>query len=148
MKILFYIFALFTSICYSQNTNEKYWIGKEIESESGFLLDKGNFDKDFGIAFSYSETKIFLLFFKVENTRKIIIDIVEINKKELQGNKLTEYCFTNKGSDTEIIAITKDSGNEIYAKIKKAWRANRKVGKFKKISKRKVKKCSNENYGI
>jgi len=150
MKNLFYIFVLFTSICYSQQTNKKYWIGKQIKSESGFLLEKGNFDTDFGIAFSHYETKIFLLFFKVENTRKIIIDIVEINKKELQGNKLTEYCHTNKGADNEIIAIIKDTdnGNEFYTKIKKAWRANRKIGKFEKIAKRKVKKCSNENYGI
>jgi hypothetical protein len=71
--------VLFTSICYSQQTDKKHWIGKEIKSESGFLLEKGNFDTDYGIAFSNDETKIFLLFFKLENTQKIIIDIVEIN---------------------------------------------------------------------
>ena len=137
------------SSSYSQQNNTKYWIGKEIKSESGFLLQKENFDTDFGIAFSYSDTKTLLLFFKIENTKKIIIDILEIVKKELQGNKLTEYCHTIKGADAEIIALVKETDNnaEFYTKIKKAWRANRKIGKFEKIAKRKVKKCSNENYG-
>ncbi len=137
------------SSSYSQQNDTKYWIGKEIKSESGFLLQKENFDTVFGIAFSYSDTKTFLLFFKIENTKKIIIDIIEIDKKELQGNKLTEYCNTIKGADAEIIALVKETDNnaEFYTKIKKAWRANRKIGKFEKIAKRKVKKCSNENYG-
>ena len=137
------------SCSYSQQNDTKYWIGKEIKSESGFLLQKENFDTDFGIAFSYSDTKTLLLFFKIENTKKIIIDILEIDKKELQGNKLTEYCHTIKGADAEIIALVKETDNnaEFYTKIKKAWRANRKIGKFEKIAKRKVKKCSNENYG-
>lgn len=137
------------SSSYSQQNDTKYWIGKEIKSESGFLLQNENFDTDFGIAFSYSDTKTLLLFFKIENTKKIIIDILEIVKKELQGNKLTEYCHTIKGADAEIIALVKETDNnaEFYTKIKKAWRANRKIGKFEKIAKRKVKKCSNENYG-
>ena len=137
------------SYSYSQQNDTNYWIGKEIKSESGFLLQKENFDTDFGIAFSYSDTKTLLLFFKIENTKKIIIDILEIDKKELQGNKLTEYCNTIKGADAEIIALVKETDNnaEFYTKIKKAWRANRKIGKFEKIAKRKVKKCSNENYG-
>jgi len=137
------------SSSYSQQNDTKYWIGKEIKSESGFLLQKENFDTDFGIAFSYSDTNTFLLFFKIENTKKIIIDIIEIDKKELQGNKVTAYCNTIKGADAEIIALVKETDNnaEFYTKIKKAWRANRKIGKFEKIAKRKVKKCSNENYG-
>ena len=61
---------------YSQQNDTKYWIGKEIKSESGFLLQNENFDTDFGIAFSYSDTKTLLLFFKIENTKKIIIDIL------------------------------------------------------------------------
>ena len=137
------------SSSYSQQNDTKYWIGKEIKSESGFLLQNENFDTDFGIAFSYSDTKTLLLFFKIENTKKIIIDILEIVKKELQGNKLTEYCHTIKCADAEIIALVKETDNnaEFYTKIKKAWRANRKIGKFEKIAKRKVKKCSNDNYG-
>ena len=150
MKNFIYIFVLIVSSCYSQQSNKKYWIGQEIKSEGGFLLDRDKFDTDYGIAFSNSETKIFILFFKIENTKKIIIDIIDVDKKELQGNKLTEYCHTIKGADAEIIALVKDTDNnaEFYTKIKKAWRANRKIGKFEKITKRKVKKCSNENYGI
>jgi len=149
MKNIIYLFMIIFSSSYSQQNDTKYWIGKEIKSESGFLLQKENFDTDFGIAFSYSDTKTLLLFFKIENTKKIIIDILEIDKKELQGNKLTEYCQTIKGADAEIIALVKETDNnsEFYTKIKKAWRANRKIGKFEKIAKRKVKKCSNENYG-
>ncbi|MFY7733889.1 MAG: hypothetical protein ACOVSR_10425 [Bacteroidia bacterium] len=149
MKNIIYLFMIIFSSSYSQQNDTKYWIGKEIKSESGFLLQNENFDTDFGIAFSNSDTKTLLLFFKIENTKKIIIDILEIDKKELQGNKLTEYCHTIKGADAEIIALVKETDNnaEFYTKIKKAWRANRKIGKFEKIAKRKVKKCSNENYG-
>jgi len=79
-----------------------------------------------------------------------VIDFVEIDKKELQGYKLTEYCYSKKGADAEIIALIKDTSadTEFYTKVKKAWRANRKMGKLEEIPKRKVKKCSNENYGI
>lgn len=150
MKNFIYILVLIVTSCYSQQSDKKYWIGKEIKSESGFLLEKGNFDTDFGIAFSNSETKIFLLFFKVENTQNIVIDIIEINKKELEGNKLTEYCCTKKGADTEIIALVKDTNNntEFYTKILKAWRVNRKSEKFEKVKSKKIKKCNNESYGI
>ncbi|MVO11082.1 hypothetical protein GOQ30_18075 [Flavobacterium sp. TP390] len=149
MKNFLYIFVLLVSSCYSQQSNRKHWIGQEIKSEGGFLLNKGKLDTDYGIAFSNSETKIFILFFKIENTKKIIIDILEIDKKELKENKLTEYCYTNNGVNVEIIALVKDTDNnvEFYTKIIKAWRANRKTGKFEKIAKRKVKKCDNENYG-
>lgn len=140
---------LIVSSCYSQLSNKKYRIGQEIKSENGFLLNRDKFDTDYGIAFSNSETKIFILFFKIENTKKIIIDILEIDKKELEENKLTEYCYTNNGADAEIIALVKETDNnaEFYTKIKKAWRANRKIGKFEEIAKRKVKKCDNENNG-
>ncbi len=88
-------------------------------------------------------------FSKLKIQKKIIIDILEIDKKELKENKLTEYCYTNNGVDVEIIALVKDTDNnvEFYTKIIKAWRANRKTGKFEKIAKRKVKKCDNENNG-
>lgn len=150
MKNVIYIFLFIISSCYSQQNDKKYWIGQEIKNESGFLLEKGNFDIDFGIAFSHSYSKIFLLFFKIENTKNIVIDIVEIDKEELQGNKLTEYCYSKKGDDSEIIALVKDTDNdtEFYTKIKKAWRANRKIGKFEKVNRRKIIKCSNESYGI
>ena len=67
----------------------------------------------------------------------------------MKENKLTEYCYTNNGVDVEIIALVKvtDNNVEFYTKIIKAWRANRKTGKFEKIAKRKVKKCDNENNG-
>ena len=150
MKNVIYIFLFIISSCYSQQNDKKYWIGQEIKNESGFLLEKGNFDTDFGIAFSHSHSKTFLLFFKIENTKKIVIDIVKIDKKELQRNKLTEYCYSKKGDDSEIIALVKDTNNdtEFYTKIKKAWRANREKGKFEKVNRRKIIKCSNESYGI
>jgi len=150
MKNVIYIFLFIVSSCYSQQNDKKHWIGQEIKSESGFLLEKGNFDTDFGIVFSHSHSKTFLLFFKIENTKNIIIDIVKINKKELKENKLTEYCYSKKGADSEIIALVSDTNNdtEFYTKIKKAWRANRKIGKFEKVNRRKIIKCGNESYGI
>lgn len=151
MKNIIYLFVFIFSSTYSQqNDITKYWIGKEIKNESGFLLQKGNFDKDFGIAFSNSDTKTYLLFFKIENAKKIVIDILEFNNNEMQGKKFTEYCYVKKNADTEIIALIKNTDNdkEFYTKIKKAWRANRKTGKFEKVNRRKITKCNNESYGI
>jgi len=65
MKNLIYLFTLIATVCNSQPKDKKYWIGQEIKNESGFLLEKGSFDTDFGIAFSHSETHTFLLFFKI-----------------------------------------------------------------------------------
>lgn len=150
MKNFICILILIASSCYSQQSDKKYRIGQEIKNESGFLLEKGSFDYDFGIAFSHSESQTLLLFFKIQDSKKIIIDILGIDKKELQGNKLTEYCYSRKGIESEIIAIIKDINNDtkFYTKIKKAWRANRKKGKFEKVNQRKIIKCSNESYGI
>jgi hypothetical protein len=150
MKKFIYIFVLIVSSCYSQQSNKKYLIGEEINNESGFLLEKDGFDYTFGIAFSHSETQTFLLFFKIENTKKIIIDILAIDKKDLSGNKLTEYCYSKKGADSELIAIVEESNSdsEFYTKILKAWRANRKSEKFEKIKPKKILKCNNESYGI
>lgn len=150
MKNFICILILIASCCYSQQKDKEYQIGQEIKNESGFLLEKGSFDYNFGIAFSHSETQTLLLFFKIEDSKKIIIDILEIDKKELQGNKLTEYCYSRKGVESEIIAIVEDTNNddEFYTKIKKVWRANRKKGKFEKVYQRKIIKCSNESYGI
>jgi hypothetical protein len=150
MKNFICSLVLIVSSCYSQERDKKYCIGQEIKNEGGFLLEKGNFDTAFGIAFSHSETQTFLLFFKIENTKKIIIDILAIDKKDLKENKLSEYCYSKNGADSELIAIVKESNlnSKFYTKILKAWRANRKNEKFEKVKPKMIKKCSNESYGI
>lgn len=150
MKNIIYLFVLIFSSSYSQQNDTKYWIGKEIKTESGYLLQKDNFDTDFGIAFSNSDTKTYLLFFKIENAKKVVIDILEFNNNEMKSKKFTEYCYSKKNADAEIIALITNTDNdkEFYTKIKKAWRANRKLGKFEKVNRRKITKCNNESYGI
>lgn len=143
-----YLFVWIASSCYAQQKDEQYWIGKEIKNESGFLLEKGHFDHDFGIAFGNTEKEVFVLFFKIEHQKNTIIDIVKFSKTELQRNKLTEYCQTKNGADTEIIALVKNTDGEFYTNIKKAWRANRTTGKFEKVNRRTIVKCGNENDGI
>ena len=123
---------------------------------SGFLLS--NYNKaatdEYGIVICHSPTKTYHLFIKsqtVKDMKKAIItDILEIDKQELKGNKLNEYCETKNGGDTEIIALVKDTKDnpEYYTKIIKAWRANRKTGKFESVKKNKIKRCGNESYGI
>jgi hypothetical protein len=123
---------------------------------SGFLLP--NYNKvaidEFGIVFCHSSTKTYYLFIKYQTVnykkKAIITDILEIDKNELTGNLFTEFCETKTGSDSEIVALVKDTKDnpEYYTKIVKAWRANRKTGKFKSIKKNKIRRCGNENYGI
>ncbi|HMK06999.1 MAG TPA: hypothetical protein VK476_05670 [Flavobacterium sp.] len=126
-------------------------------SGSGYLLHKDdNLSKEeFGIAMGYSLTKMFYIFLKyqtINNDKKAtILDILEINKTELTTDiKLTEYCETKKGADTEIIALVKNANDNpaYYTKVIKAWRANRKTERFEIINKKKAKRCGNESYGI
>lgn len=125
-------------------------------SGSGFKLSNENNEgtNEFGIAFCYSSTKIYQLFIKYQtiNDKKIAIitDILELDKKELQGNKLTAFCETKNGGDAEIIALVKDTKDnpKYYTKIIKVWRANRKTGKFETIKRNKIRRCGNESYGI
>ncbi len=139
-------------------------LGNEIEfqeytltnSGSGFLLSNNNkvATDEFGIIFCHSSTKTYYLFIKYQtvNDKKkaIITDILEIDKNELTGNLFTEYCETKEGRDSEIIALVKDTKDnpEYHTKIIKAWRANRKTGKFESIKKNKIRRCGNESYGI
>lgn len=118
-----------------------------VSQGGGYLLQKDNFEDNFGIHFYHAAEKHFLVFSKFSNSRHKILDIIEIDQKDLQGKKLTEYCSTKKGWDTEIIALVKESDTEFYTKVLKAWRANRKSEKFEKVRPKKIK-CDNESYGI
>lgn len=123
-------------------------------SGSGFLLPYDNIagSNEFGIAICYSSSKAYYLFVKyqtVNDKRKsVITDILEIDKHKLSSNSLSEFCETVNGGDGEILALVKDTkGNpEYYTKVIKAWRANRKTGKFEPIKRNIVKRCSNETY--
>lgn len=116
----------------------------------GELIPEESLDKSYGIAEYRSAEKRFLLFYKSLDTKKTITDILEIHNKELQGNKLANYCFLKSGAGSKIIAIVKntDPEPEFYTEILKAWKANRETGKFEKVNKRKIKKCGNEGYGL
>lgn len=127
-----------------------------LNSGSGYLLPNENkLSKDeFGIVIFISSSSLFYLFLKYQITnnvrQSIVLDILEIKREDLKGDfKLTEYCETSKGADIEIIALVKDNNYaEYFTEIKKAWRANRKTGKFEMIKKKKVKRCGNESFGI
>ncbi|MBX7053195.1 MAG: hypothetical protein K1X54_14255 [Flavobacteriales bacterium] len=123
-------------------------------SGSGFLLPYDNIAgwDEFGISICYSSSKAYYLFIKyqtVNDKRKsVITDILELDKHKLSSNSLNEFCETENGRDGEILALVKDTkGNpEYYTQVIKAWRANRKTGKFEPIKRNIVKRCSNETY--
>lgn len=133
---------------YTKLGNKIVFENYSIIHTGGYLLPKDNLNTDFGIAEYRSAEKRFLLLYKISNSKKTITDILEIDKKDFKNRKLTEYCSTKNGFDSEIIAIVKDSDTEFHSKIIKAWRANRENGKFEKVSNRKITKCGNESYGI
>lgn len=133
---------------YSKIGNEIIFEDYSIKHIGGYLLPKDNFETVFGISEYWSFEKRFLLFYNFIDSKQIITDIFEIDKKDLKSRKLTGYCSTKNGFDSEIIAIVKASDSEYYTEIIKAWKANRKNGKFEKINRKEVKKCGNENYGI
>ena len=122
----------------------------------GFLLEDDGLYKGKVFAVGYWNSKdhtfrIFCRIVLVYGSRKnLVTDVLQLPKTELNGYHIVEQsCLTDKW-DPEIIALVKDAKNnpEYFHIIKKAWRANRKTGKFEKIPARKVKKCGNESDGI
>jgi hypothetical protein len=172
MKVITALLFLFsTSIIYSQTKfkNVESIVGveySELEREiyfdnftltntgGGYLLPKDENFNDFSINYCHSETSIFFLFIKHHyvNGKKLktVKDVLEIKKSGIgKKQKITEYCQTKNGVDSEIFAIVKEDSNpEFYTKIIRAWRANRKTERFEKIKPRKIVKCGNESYGI
>lgn len=165
-KITTLLFILSAAFVYSQSNKQGKSVysligqdyaklGKEIvfddysiKNIGGYLLPKDDFDTDYGVVNYQSFDKHFLLFFKTDNSKQIITDILEISKKDFQDKILTEFCVTKNGLQSDIIAVVKNTDSEFYTKIFKAWKTNRKTGKFEKINKRKIKKCINEGYGV
>jgi hypothetical protein len=157
-------FKLWGNNIYSLIGHDYLTLGNEIEfqeytltnSGSGFVLSNNNkvATDEFGIIFCHSSKKTYYLFIKYQSVndkkKAIIIDILEIDKNELTGNLITEYCETKEGKDSEFLALVKDTKDnpEYHTKIIKAWRANRKTGKFESIKKNKIRRCGNESYGI
>jgi len=124
---------------------------------SGFLLvnDSNYLGSNYGIISWYDREFVYKFFMKFEHPdgrRKVtILDILKIKREEFKdGIAFVPYCSTTSGMDNEIVALIKkaDGNTEFHTKILKAWRVNRKTGKFEKIPKETVKKCYNEDYGI
>jgi len=128
-----------------------------IRNGGGYTLpaDSSLPGQQFIISYWNRDSSIFRVFSKHKNSGSsedgIVTDILEIKKEDLGKEDIIVEgsCYTPK-SDPEIIAIVKQAtGNpEFFYKIKKAWRANRKTGKFEKVKAGKIKKCLNESYGI
>lgn len=133
---------------YSQLGNKIVFEDYSIKHIGDYLLNKDNYDTDFGIAEYRSSEKRFLLFIKFGDSEKTITDVLEIDKKYLKNKKLAEYCSTKNGINSEIIAIVKDTDSEFYTEIVKAWKANRTTEKFEKMNKKKIKRCQNTNFGL
>ncbi|OYQ33208.1 hypothetical protein CHU92_13170 [Flavobacterium cyanobacteriorum] len=157
-------FKLWGNNIYSLIGYDYLTLGNKIEFQeytltntgSGFLLS--NYNKaataEYGIIICHSSTKTYHLFIKYQTVKDkkkgIITDIIELDKNELMGHLFVEFCETKNGGDSEIIALVKDrkDNSGYYTKIVKAWRANRKSGKFESVKKNKIKRCANESYGI
>jgi hypothetical protein len=125
-----------------------------ITQAGGYIIDYGNkaYNGAFAVNQWHSDKQNFLLFSvrKKENDNFKILDVLEINNKDLKNNMLvTEYCETDV-ADPEILAIVTDTKDnpEYYTQIIKAWKANRRTGKFEVIQPGTVKRCGNENDGI
>lgn len=173
MKVVFALLLLLSVPCFSQSVvgrNAEAIIGQDylkfgeiIEFEEyvlhnpkgGYMIPKDSHhpDADFGLSNLYSDTHIYFFFLKFENhaiKKALILDVLELKRSDLGNSKITEYCETKSGPDSEIFALVPDKeGNpEYYTQIVKAWRANRDTGKFETLRKRKIRRCGNESYGI
>lgn len=124
---------------------------KIVNGGGGMLSqDPANPDQSHGISFLHSDSKFYRLFVQLK-PEKIILDVLEIAKEELQDSFIIEaLCSDENGTyDTELMAIVRKPINEPdkFLDIQKAWRANRKTGKFEVVDISKVNHCYNEGYG-
>ena len=68
----------------------------------------------------------------------------------VRKNQVLAYstCFSGSEPDREVIAIADyQRSAEFFTRVRRAWRANRKTGKFEEISPRGIK-CTNEGFGL
>jgi hypothetical protein len=79
------------------------------------------------------------------NNRQVIdvLNLPKLNKSE----EINGLCLLKGVKDPEITAIVKYQNTEYFRNIKKAWRANRKLGKFEQISTRDIV-CENPGSGV
>ncbi len=75
-----------------------------------------------------------------------VLDILDLPQLEA-NNEVTTYCRLKGKIDPEIVTISVHEDTEFLTKIKQAWRANRKTGKFEILSIEGLD-CINSGYGI
>ncbi|MFM7408890.1 MAG: hypothetical protein ACKO3K_20085 [Cuspidothrix sp.] len=72
-----------------------------------------------------------------------VLNLPKLNKSE----GINSFCLIKGVRDPEITAIIKYQETEYFKNIKKAWRANRKSGKFEQIFTRNIV-CENQGWGV
>jgi hypothetical protein len=124
---------------------------KDYTEDGGAMVD--NLDNtDFSLGY-YSEGHNFVVSFeKIEQNgndfNRILLDICEIT--DVKQNQYLSYgCRINGQSDSEILALYESNGEDVeyFTKIIKAWRANRKTGKFDEIDINGID-CINPGFGV
>jgi hypothetical protein len=75
-----------------------------------------------------------------------VLDVLELPQLET-NDEVTTYCRFKGKIDPEIVAVSIHEDMEFLTKIKQAWRANRKTGKFEVLSIEGLD-CINPGYGI
>ncbi len=142
---------------YLPSSIDSIFIGHSILINGGGYMLKADtaFQQvQYSISYWSGEKVIYRFFIKsaiVNGMKKeVVTDVLTISKAAFKGYSLVEQSCYADTWDEEIISLVKDvKGNPAYFyQIKKAWRANRKTGKFEKLDPARVKKCGNESYGV
>ncbi|BAZ54288.1 hypothetical protein NIES4103_69730 (plasmid) [Nostoc sp. NIES-4103] len=74
-----------------------------------------------------------------------VLNLPQLGKLEELG--FGGLCMLNGVPDPELIAIAKSEETEYWKQIQKAWRSNRKLGKFEEVSTRNIV-CQNPGWGV
>jgi hypothetical protein len=155
--------SILISGCHSKSPNFKSLIGKEYrtltefdmmkgyEEPVGIMLESLN-DNEYGLS-SYKKGPIDLIAFERVirqangETKYSLIDILEINDRGKNQYIICGLCRLNEKTDKDIVAVYQDKNSDVqfYTKIIKAWKANRKTGKFEQIDTKGID-CINEEY--
>jgi hypothetical protein len=79
-------------------------------------------------------------------TQYRVLDVLDLPPLE-SNDDVTTYCRVRGTIDAEIVTISVYENTELLTKIKRAWRANRKIGKFEVIPTDGLA-CENIGYGV
>jgi hypothetical protein len=161
ISFLFCIF-LYNADCQSKSNTKASLVGriyrdlgefdefKGYKEQRGTLIDPVTETGNYGLSV-YAKSGYYIVVFDwsipSEKVKYKLLDILRVGPIKPQQDIILTMCRLNEKHDSQIIALVKTNNSEYFKTIYKAWRANKKTGRFEAISTKGID-CLNDGYGL